>query len=121
MSKDDKGGFGIADEASRRSAGIPAFPPDRAYVAFELRDNAERLHIVRATQPSRHPGYHYLADISEDHFHQSAFTLIYTFMIVEVTAGTLRRSRMPSVSAIASVSASITRTFTTRPRRASRT
>jgi hypothetical protein len=58
-------------------------------VAFELRDRAERLHIVRGAGPSRFPNYNYLLDISYDHHLQSAFTLIYTFMIVEVTGWNL--------------------------------
>lgn len=64
-------------------------PDDRAYVPFELRDHATRLHIKRATQPSRFPAYSYLLDISYDHAQQSAFTLNYTFMIVEVTGWNL--------------------------------
>ena len=35
------------------------------------------------------PNYNYLLDISFDHHHQSAFTLIYTFMIVGVTGWNL--------------------------------
>lgn len=71
--------------ADVRPAARPAEPHDRAYVAFDLRDHAERLHIMRGAGPSRFPGYNYLLDISFDHHLQSAFTLIYTFMIVEVT------------------------------------
>lgn len=67
----------------------PSTPQDRNYVAFELRDRAERLHIVRAADTSRFPNYNYLLDISYDHHHQSAFTLIYTFMLVEVTGWNL--------------------------------
>lgn len=62
----------------------PASPPDRTYTAFDIREHAERLHILRATEPSRFPSYQYLLDISYDHTHQSAFVLIFTFMIVEV-------------------------------------
>jgi hypothetical protein len=62
---------------------------DRTYVAFEIREHAERLHIRRSAQPSRFPSYNYLLDISYDHFQHSAFTLIYTFMIVEVTGWNL--------------------------------
>lgn len=69
---------------------VPAERPapnlaDRTYTAFEVRDRAERLQIVRSAGPSRFPNYNYLLDISFDHHLQSAFTLIYTFMIVEVT------------------------------------
>jgi hypothetical protein len=69
----------------RRSAAAPG----RAYVAFEVREHADRLHVVRAAGPSRFPSYSYLLDISFDHHLQSAFTLIYTFMIVEVTGSNL--------------------------------
>ena len=54
----------------------PAAPHDRAYVAFEIRERADRLHIMRCAGPSRFPNYH-LLDISFDHHLQSAFTLIY--------------------------------------------
>ena len=74
----------------------PATPPNRAYVAFEIREHAERLHIMRGAGPSRFPNYSYLLDISFDHHLQSAFTLIYTFMIVEVTGSNLE----PVVKAI---------------------
>ena len=80
------------------SAIRPAAPPDRAYVAFEIREGAERLHIMRGAGPSRFPNYSYLLDISFDHHLQSAFTLIYTFMIVEVTGSNLE----PVVHAISS-------------------
>ena len=66
-----------------------ATPHDRAYVAFELRERADRLHIMRCAGPSRFPSYNYLLDISFDHHLESAFTLIYTFMIVEVTGSNL--------------------------------
>jgi hypothetical protein len=61
----------------------------RAYAAFETRERADRLHIMRCAGPSRFPNYNYLLDISFDHHLQSAFTLIYTFMIVEVTGSNL--------------------------------
>jgi hypothetical protein len=69
--------------------GMPLFGQDRAYVAFKLRDGAERLQIIRATKPARFPAASYLLDISYDHFHQSAFSLIYTFMVVDVTGWNL--------------------------------
>jgi hypothetical protein len=96
MSKDDtKGGLGKLWAGGRESRSAAdtvmplerhgyAEPPDRSYVAFQLRNNAERLHIRRAKDPSRFPAYSYLLDISYDPFHQSAFTLIYSFMVVEV-------------------------------------
>lgn len=75
--------------AEARQNAVPAEHHDRAYVAFETRERAERLHIMRGAGPSRFPSYHYLLDISYDHHLQSAFTLIYTFMIVEVTGRNL--------------------------------
>ena len=102
MSRDaEKGGFGDrlwggAREPREREpqtddkvVPLKRPPGDRAYVAFETSDRAERLHIVRAAGPSRFPSYSYLLDISFDHHLQSAFTLIYTFMIVEVTGRNL--------------------------------
>src|ERR1017187_5163308 len=101
MSRDaEKGGFGDrlwggAHEPEREPQTddkvVPLKRPagDRAYLAFETSDRAERLHIVRGAGPSRFPSYSYLLDISFDHHLQSAFTLIYTFMIVEVTGRNL--------------------------------
>jgi hypothetical protein len=68
-----------------RPATRPAQPHDRAYVAFEVRDHANRLHIRCATQPSRYPTYNSLLDIVHEHDFDSLFTLIYSFMTVEVT------------------------------------
>jgi hypothetical protein len=76
----------------------PTAPPDRAYVAFEIRERADRLHIMRCAGPSRFPSYSYLLDISFDHHLESAFSLIYTFMILEVTGSNLG----PVVHAISS-------------------
>jgi hypothetical protein len=81
-----------------RPAVRPSAAHDRAYVAFEIRERADRLNIMRSAGPSRFPNYHYLLDISFDHHLQSAFTLIYTFMIVEVTGSNLE----PVVQAISS-------------------
>lgn len=67
----------------------PVFPEDRVYKAYDIVSRTERLHIVRATQSARRPAYHYLADIVEDVFHQSAFALIYPSMIVRVTGRNL--------------------------------
>jgi hypothetical protein len=71
-------------------------PADRAYHAFDLRDNAERLEIRRAAEPSRYPAYHSLLDMSDDRFHNAAFTLIYTFQAVTVKG----RNLAPIVHAI---------------------
>lgn len=68
---------------------MPLFGHDRAYVAFELRDHATRLHIQCAAQSSRFPAYNYLLDIIYDHDFASIFTLVYSFMVVEVTGHNL--------------------------------
>jgi hypothetical protein len=68
---------------------MPLFGHDRSYVAFELRDHATRLHVQCAMQPSRFPGYNYLLDIIYDHDYASIFTLVYSFMVVEVTGHNL--------------------------------
>jgi hypothetical protein len=107
MSKDaDKGNFGKLWSGREREREpqpddkvVPLKRPagdDRAYLAFETSDRAERLHILRGAAPSRFPSYSYLLDISFDHHLQSAFTLIFTFMIVEVTG----RNLEPVVQAI---------------------
>ena len=63
--------------------------PDRAYVAHEVRDHPQRLHICCATQPSHYPAYSSLLDIIHDHNFDKAFTLVYSFMLVEVTGNHL--------------------------------
>jgi hypothetical protein len=68
---------------------LPLRADDRAYVAFELRDHANRLHIHCALQPSRYPAYSSLLDIIHDHDFDKVFTLIYSFMMVEVTGSHL--------------------------------
>jgi hypothetical protein len=57
---------------------------DGSYVAFDLRDRPERLHIQCATQPSRLPALSYLLDVVYDHDFQRGFTLIFSFMSVDV-------------------------------------
>src|SRR5450759_2104974 len=63
--------------------------PDCAYVAFEIREHTQRLHIHCATQPSRYPAYSSLLDIIHDHDFDKVFTLVYSFMMVEVTGNHL--------------------------------
>ena len=75
----------------------PAPPPpmpqrradDRTYTAFDTREHADCLHIHCATQPSHYPSYHYLMNVIFDHDFQSAFTLVFSFMSVEVTGRNL--------------------------------
>ncbi len=68
---------------------LPLVLPDRAYVAFEIKDNPKRLHIRTALQGSFYPSYHHLADIRFDHDHETYFTLIYNFMAVRVSGQNL--------------------------------
>jgi hypothetical protein len=56
----------------------------RAYVAYEVREHAQRLHIHCAAQPSHFPVYSCLLDIIYDHDFGKTFTLVYSFMMVEV-------------------------------------
>ena len=58
---------------------------DRMYKAFDVKENPTRMHIRTALQGSFYPSYHYLRDMRFGHDFQSIFTLIYTFMTVEVT------------------------------------
>ena len=62
---------------------------DRAYVAHEVREHPQRLHICCAAQPSHYPAYSSLLNIIHDHDFDKAFTLVYSFMLVEVTGNQL--------------------------------
>lgn len=95
MNKDaEKSGFGRLWSGTRQEPPEPKAEVkeekvvplhDHGYAAFEIRDRAERMHIHCATQPSRYPSYHHLLDIIFDHDFEGVFTLIYSFMAVEVT------------------------------------
>jgi hypothetical protein len=63
--------------------------PDRAYAAHEVREHTQRLHIRCAAQPSHYPAYSSLLNIIHDHNFDRAFTLVYSFMLVEVTGNHL--------------------------------
>lgn len=63
--------------------------PDRTYKPFEVRDHPADLHIRCATLPSHFPAYSSLLNIIFDHNFDRAFTLVYTFMLVEVTGNHL--------------------------------
>lgn len=63
--------------------------PDRVYIPQEFRDHPQRLHICCATQPSHYPAYSSLLNIIHDHTFDKAFTLVYSFMLVEVTGNNL--------------------------------
>jgi len=77
--------------ATETAKGMPLFGRDdsRVYAAFTVQNNATRLHIVCAAEPSRFPNYNYLLDIIYDNTFACAFTLIYSFMKVEVTGHNL--------------------------------
>ena len=64
---------------------VPLRPDDRTYVAFETREHPPRIHIHCATLPSHYPAYSSLLNIIFDHNFERAFTLVYSFMLVEVT------------------------------------
>jgi hypothetical protein len=68
---------------------LPQQAHGNGYVPFFLRDRAERLQVVPVSEPSRFPVYSSLLDIIFDHDHQSAFTLVYSFMLVKVTGSNL--------------------------------
>jgi hypothetical protein len=62
----------------------------RQYQAYLSRDKVLALEIIRASAPSRCPGYGYLLDISWGRRHYSAFSLFFTFMVVTVTGENLK-------------------------------
>jgi hypothetical protein len=76
-------------EPSRPADNVVPLRPDRAYVALEVREHPARLHICCATQPSHYPAYSSLLNIIHDHNFDKAFTLVYSFMLVEVTGNHL--------------------------------
>ena len=72
--------------AARTTAGGRQVVPLRSeYVAYEVGTNPTGLHIRTASQGSFYPRYRYMADIREDHDHNSYFVLIYPTMVVKVT------------------------------------
>jgi len=76
-------------EPPRPTDNVVQLRPDRAYVAHEVRDHPQRLHICCATQPSHYPAYSSLLNVIHDHNFDKAFTLVYSFMLVEVTGNHL--------------------------------
>ena len=68
---------------------VKLHPDDRAYEAFEVREHPPRIHIHCATLPSHYPAYSSLLNIIFDHHFEKAFTLVYSFMLVEVTGSHL--------------------------------
>ena len=76
-------------EAQPSTDNVVQLRPDRAYVAHEVREHPQRLHICCATQPSHYPAYSSLLNMIHDHNFDKAFTLVYSFMLVEVTGNHL--------------------------------
>lgn len=76
-------------EAQPSTDNVVQLRPDRAYVAHEVREHPQRLHICCATQPSHYPAYTSLLNMIHDHNFDKAFTLVYSFMLVEVTGNHL--------------------------------
>jgi hypothetical protein len=76
---------GIKRLWAERTDNLVQLKPERAYLAYEVREHPRGLHICCATQPSRFPAYSSLLDITFDHHFNKAFTLVYSFMLVEVT------------------------------------
>ena len=76
-------------EHERTASTLSPARATRAYAAYEVREHLQRLHIHCAAQPSHFPGYSYLLDIIYDHDFGKTFTLIYSFMMVEVTGNHL--------------------------------
>jgi hypothetical protein len=68
---------------------VPLHPEDRSYTAFQVREHPPSLHIHCATLPSHYPAYSSLLNIIFDHTFERAFTLVYSFMLVEVTGNNL--------------------------------
>src|SRR5580658_442381 len=80
------GGTPRGKPVRRGAENVVQLRPDRAYVAHEVRqEHPQRMHICCATQPSHYPAYSSLLNIIHDHNFDRAFTLVYSFMLVEVT------------------------------------
>jgi len=62
---------------------------DREYKAFETRDHAACIDIKCATGPSHYPAYSSLLNVIYDHHFGKAFTMVYSFMLVEITGSNL--------------------------------
>jgi hypothetical protein len=72
-------------EPERAPSNVPPARAERVYAAYDVREHTQRLHIHCAAQPSRFPAYSCLLDIIYDHDFDKTFTLVYSFMMVEVT------------------------------------
>jgi hypothetical protein len=74
---------------TRPADNVVPLRPDRTYVSHEVRDHPQRLHLCCATQASHYPAYSSLLNIIHDHDFDRGFTLVFSFMLVEVTGARL--------------------------------
>ena len=74
----------------------PPKGPDE-YVAFDAKDNVDRLLIRSAKEQARSPGYGYLLDIAHDGPYGTNFVLYYSFMLTVLVEG---RNLQPVVMAL---------------------
>jgi len=85
----------------KKSPGVVAEqqPPKNhdQYVAFDAKDNVERLLIRRANAESRSPGYGSLLDITHDGPYGTNFVLYYSFMMMVLVEG---RNLQPVITAL---------------------
>jgi hypothetical protein len=75
-------------------------PPPKSpveYLAFDAKDNVDRLSIRQANTQSRTPGYAYLLDITHDGPFGTNFVLYYSFMMVVMVEG---KNLQPVIMAI---------------------
>jgi hypothetical protein len=81
----------LAQYRKKPSGTTPAeTPPPKApleYMAFDAKDNVDRLSIRQANTQSRTPGYAYLLDITHDGPFGTNFVLYYSFMLVVMVEG----------------------------------
>ena len=66
-------------------------------MAFDAKDNVDRLSIRQANTQSRTPGYGYLLDITHDGPYGTNFVLYYSFMMVVMVEG---KNLQPVIMAI---------------------
>jgi hypothetical protein len=79
-----------------------------AYLAFDAKDNVDRLSIRQANSQSRSPGYAYLLDITHDGPFGTNFVLYYSFMLVVMVEG---RNLLPVIQALQMGSAEFIQEF----------
>ncbi len=75
--------------ASTPGEKTPPKAPDE-YVAFDAKDQVDRLRIRRADDLTRAPGYNLLLDVVYDSEFGTRFILVFTFMMVFVRGRNFR-------------------------------